>query len=125
MLANDIATLSFVALPRVGVGPVFNLFGGLSWLADALAYGNLAGILLFRRTDLRHKIRAVAGATTLLRAIAALILGVLQPAQPVLGLPDLLLVHLWEVVAVAAGLALAILFLGTKVTNRCVPDIQA
>jgi len=117
MLANIVATLSSVALPLVGVGPVFDLFGGLSWLADALAYGNLARILLFRRTDLRRDIRTVVGATTLLRGIAALMLGVFQPAQAVLGLPHLFLVHLWQVFAVVAGLALAILFLAAKATN--------
>jgi hypothetical protein len=66
MGANVIAAVASLVLPRIGIGPIFDLFGALSWLADAAAYGVLGGVLLRHRTDVHPGLGVAAGIASVL-----------------------------------------------------------
>ena len=116
-LANVIAATAALVLPRVGVGPVSDFFGSLSWLADGAAYGALGWVLLRRRTNIHMGLGIVTGTACAMRAGLALLLAGLQPLEITLGLPDFLLLHLWQVASVAVGGTMAVFFIIARSTQ--------
>jgi hypothetical protein len=111
MGANVIAATASLGLPRIGVGPVVDLFGGLSWLADAAAYVVFGSVLLLRRDDVQPSLGILVGITAFLRAASALALAVLQPLEIVLSLPDFLFLHMWQITSVVANTATGVFFI--------------
>jgi hypothetical protein len=110
LAASVLVSGASLASPRVGVGPISDLAGTASWLADAVAYAVVGGTMLRRRREIRPWVGVTAGAASLARAGAATLLAAAGPFEASLGLPDFTLFRLWAAAATAAGLALAGVF---------------
>jgi hypothetical protein len=102
------------ASPTVSVGPLFDLFGRLSWLGDAGAYALLGVALLRSRADGPRGWTAAAGVACLGRCAAALLL-VGRPSQSE---ETFNWVHPWQIAAIASGALLAACFAGMLARTR-------